>query len=173
MAIAALARIARWKKNGTFTSQQYLAGAKRAFAHLLINNTKYDDDGKENIIDDYCALMGATELWITTGGSVYRHEARKRAHNLAKLISPGGYFIADDKSRPFWHASDAGLPIIALCRYLDKENEQLYRDTALTTIKKALSYTLRVTNDVNNPFGYPRQTFNYKNETTKCFYIPH
>src|SRR5258708_8470991 len=77
MAIAALARIARWKKNGTFTSQQYLAGAKRAFAHLLINNTKYDDDGKENIIDDYCALMGATELWITTGGFVFPDEAKK------------------------------------------------------------------------------------------------
>ena len=38
--------------------------AKRAFAHLLINNIKYCDDKKENIIDDYCALMAATELWI-------------------------------------------------------------------------------------------------------------
>jgi hypothetical protein len=52
MGIAALARISRWKKNGEFTSQQYLDAAKLAFAHLLINNTKYDDDGKENIIDD-------------------------------------------------------------------------------------------------------------------------
>jgi hypothetical protein len=60
MAIAALARISAWKKNGAYTSQQYIDGAKRAFAHLLINNTKYDDDGKENIIDDYCALMAAS-----------------------------------------------------------------------------------------------------------------
>ena len=51
MAIASLARISKWKKSGDFTSKQYLDGAKRAYAHLLINNTKYDDDGKENIID--------------------------------------------------------------------------------------------------------------------------
>jgi hypothetical protein len=173
MAIAALARIARWGKNGSFTSQQYLKGAKRAFAHLLVNNTKYDDDGKENIIDDYCALMASTELWITTDSSIYRNEARKRAHNLAKRITAGGYFIADDKSRPFWHASDAGLPIIALCRYLKKENDPLYRDTALSTVKKALDYTLKVTNDVSNPFGYARQTFIYKNEVKEGFFIPH
>jgi Cellulase N-terminal ig-like domain/Glycosyl hydrolase family 9 len=55
MAIAALARISRWKKHGEYTSAQYLDAAKRAFAHLLKYNTKYDDDGKENIIDDYCA----------------------------------------------------------------------------------------------------------------------
>jgi hypothetical protein len=173
MAIAALARISRWKKNGDFTSQQYLDAAKRAFAHLLINNTKYDDDGKENIIDDYCALMAATELWIATDSSLYRDEARKRAHNLEKRISPGGYFISDDGSRPFWHASDAGLPVVALCRYLKKENDQAYRDPALTTIKTALLYTLRVTNDVSNPFGYARQTFRYKNKIKEGFFIPH
>ena len=53
-----------WQKHGDFTSAQYLAAAERAFAHLQVYNTKYDDDGKENIIDDYCALMAATELWI-------------------------------------------------------------------------------------------------------------
>jgi len=173
MAIAALARISHWKKNGAFTSQQYLDGAKRAFAHLLVNNTKYDDDGKENIIDDYCALMAATELWIATDSSLYRDEARKRAHNLEKRISPGGYFIADDGSRPFWHASDAGLPVVALCRYLKKENDQAYRSVALNTVKTALLYTLKVTNDVSNPFGYARQTFRYKNEIKEGFFIPH
>jgi len=173
MAIAALARISRWKNDGDFTSQQYLAGAKRAFDHLLINNTKYDDDGKENIIDDYCALTAATELWIATDSSLYRDEARKRAHNLEKRISPGGYFISDDGSRPFWHASDAGLPVVALCRYLAKENDQAQRAAALSTVKTALLYTLRVTNDVSNPFGYARQTFRYKNEIKEGFFIPH
>jgi len=173
MAIAALARISRWKKSGDFSSRQYLDGAKRAFAHLLVYNTKYDDDGKENIIDDYCALMAATELWIATDSGLYRDEARKRARNLEKRISPGGYFIADDGSRPFWHASDAGLPVVALCRYLGKENEQGYRQAALNTIKTALLYTLRVTNDVTNPFGYARQTFRYKNEIKEGFFIPH
>ena len=78
-----------------------------AFEHLLANNTKYDDDGKENILDDYCALMAATELWISTNNSSYRDEARKRAGNLNKRMSDRGYFIANDGNRPFWHASDA------------------------------------------------------------------
>jgi hypothetical protein len=57
LAIAALARISRWPTGGEFTPAQYLEGAKRAFAQLEANNTKYDNDGKENIIDDYGALM--------------------------------------------------------------------------------------------------------------------
>jgi hypothetical protein len=173
MAIAALARISQWKKNGSFTSQQYLDGAKRAFNHLLINNTKYDDDGKENIIDDYCALMAATELWIATNDALYRDEARKRAHNLAERMTPFGYFRANDSNRPFWHASDAGLPVVALTRYLKKETNEARRDTALDVIKKAVGYYLGCTNDVSNPFGYARQTFIYKGAVKEGFFIPH
>jgi len=173
MAIAALARISQWKKNGEFTSQQYLDVAKRAFAHLLLNNTKYDDDGKENIIDDYCALMAATELWIATDSSLYRDEARKRAHNLATRMTENGYFIANDGNRPYWHASDAGLPVVALSRYLTKENDIPQRTSALATIKKALDYNLSVTNRVVNPFDYARQTFMYKGQVKDGFFIPH
>jgi hypothetical protein len=173
MAIAALARISRWKKNGDFTSKQYLDGAERAFAHLLIYNTKYDDDHKENIIDDYCALMAATELWITTNQAVYKTEARKRAHHLAMRLSKAGYFIADNGSRPYWHASDAGLPIIALVRYLKIENDPVFRSEALQTIRRSLDYELKVTADVSNPFGYARQTFRYKDSIKNGFFIPH
>jgi len=173
MAIAALARISRWKKDGAYTSAQYLDAAKRAFAHLLINNTKYDDDGKENVIDDYCALMAATELLMATNEPLYREEARKRANNLSGRITPRGYFRADDADRPFWHASDAGLPVIALCRYLEKENDKAYRSGALKTIKKALDYNLRVTGETSNPFGYARQTFKYKGVIKDGFFIPH
>ncbi|MEP6613385.1 MAG: glycoside hydrolase family 9 protein [Mucilaginibacter sp.] len=173
MAIAALARISQWKKHGGYTSQQYLDAAKRAFAHLLINNTKYDDDGKENIIDDYCALMAATELWIATNNNLYRNEARKRAQNLTKRMSPEGYFIANDANRPYWHASDAGLPVVALSRYLTKEKDGAMRTAALGTIKKALDYNLAVTNKVSNPFGYARQSFLYKGEVKDGFFIPH
>jgi hypothetical protein len=173
MGIAALARISQWKKHGEYTSKQYLDGAKRAFAHLLVNNTKYDDDGKENIIDDYCALMAATELWIATNEPLYRDEARKRAENLNKRMSADGYFIANDANRPYWHASDAGLPVVALSRYLDKEKDAALRSSALTTIKKALDYNIAVTNRVSNPFGYARQSFLYKGTVKDGFFIPH
>ncbi|MDB6068050.1 MAG: hypothetical protein JWR26_4258 [Pedosphaera sp.] len=173
MAIAALARISQWKKEGAFSSQQYLAGAERAFAHLQANNLKYDDDGKENIIDDYCALMAASELWMATDKTVYRDEARKRAKNLAGRMTPQGYFIANDANRPFWHASDAGLPVIALARYLDKEDDPQARTAALATIKRALDYNLRVTGDTINPFGYARQTFLFRGQAKDGFFIPH
>jgi hypothetical protein len=173
MAIAALARAARWPQHGEYTQAQYLAGAKRAFAHLRVHNKEYDDDGKQNIIDDYCALMAATELWISTHEAEYRLEARKRATNLTRRLSPQGYFIADDGNRPFWHAADAGLPVIALCRYLEQEKDTRYRTPALATIKKALDYNLRVTQEVSNPFGYARQTFRYQNKIQNGFFIPH
>jgi hypothetical protein len=173
MAIAALARISQWKQDGQFSSRQYLEAAVRAFAHLQANNTKYDDDGKENIIDDYCALMAASELWIATDQGDYREAARQRAKNLAARMTQGGYFIASDSTRPFWHASDAGLPVVALARYLDKEDEQAFRASALDTIKKALDYYLRVTTNVSNPFGYARQTFLFRGQIRGGFFIPH
>jgi hypothetical protein len=173
MAIAALARISRWGKSGDYTPQQYLDAARRAYAHLVVNNTKYDDDGKENIIDDYCALMAATELWIATDSNYYRDQARIRAAHLNTRMTPAGYFISDDGSRPFWHASDAGLPIVALTRYLDKEEDTSFRTPALSTIRQALAYNLRVTAGVPNPFGYARQTFRYKNSIVDGFFIPH
>jgi hypothetical protein len=173
MAIAALARISQWKKDGDFTSKQYLDGAKRAFAHLLINNTKYDDDGKENIIDDYCALMAATELWIATDSNLYRDEARKRAKHLQARQTPEGYFVADDGTRPYWHASDAGLPIVALSRYLEKEQDAELKKTALNVITKNLAYNIKVTAEVQNPFGYARQTFSYEGKIKTGFFIPH
>jgi hypothetical protein len=173
MAIAALARMSQWKKNGLyFTSQNYLDGAKRAFAHLLTNNTSYLYDGKENIIDDYCALMAATELWIATDSSLYRDQSRTRAQNLTARMSTPGYFIADNGTRPFWSACDAGLPVLSLVRYLDKESDAARRDAALATIKKALDYELSVTNRVSNPFGYPRQNFTYSNSVHEGFFIP-
>ncbi|HTD93905.1 MAG TPA: glycoside hydrolase family 9 protein, partial [Chitinophagaceae bacterium] len=173
MAIAALARIARWKKNGEYTSTEYLEAARRAFAHLLINNTRYDDDGKENILDDYCALMAATELWITTDEALYRDEARKRASNIIHRMSGDGYFIANDSGRPFWHASDAGMPVVALSRYLANEKDEALRKNAIATIRQALEYNLRVTADVANPFGYARQSFLYQGKVREGFFIPH
>lgn len=173
MAIAALARISQWKKNGEFTSQQYLDGAKRAYAHLLKYNTKYDDDGKENIIDEYCALMGATELWIATNDNFYKEESRKWAHKLENRITDKGWFKSNDGNRPFWHAADAGLPVVALTRYLKKETDTKERNAATMVIKKALDYNLAVTNNVSNPFGYARQSFLFQGKIKDGFFIPH
>lgn len=173
MAIAALARVSKWNKSGDYTSKQYLDAAKRAYAHLLINNLKYADDGKENIIDNYCALMAASELWMATDSAFYETESRKWASKIEKRLSSKGYFISDDVDRPYWHAADAGLPIVALTRYLDKEKNIQFRKSALEIIKKNLNYQVAVTNEVENPFGYARQTFKFKGAIKNGFFIPH
>jgi len=55
-----------------------------------------------------------------------RDEARKRALHLTLRMSPEGYFIANDAGHPFWHASDAGMPVVALARFIDKEKDPNY-----------------------------------------------
>ncbi len=168
MGIAVLARISKWKKEAG-----YLEAAERAFAHLQANNLKYADDHKENIIDDHCALLAATELWIATDKPEYRAAARLRASQLIKRQNAEGYFIADGGKRPYWHASDAGLPVIALARYLDKETESASREPALAAIRAFLDYQLRVTAKTVNPFGYARQSFLFRGELKDGFFIPH
>ena len=173
IAIASLARISQWKKSGSFSASQYLYAAERAFAHLQKFSVSYDDDHENNIIDDYCALMAASELWLATGKDLYRNQARIRAENLNKSVSPQGYFYANKAHRPFWHAADAGLPVIALARYLDVEKNSTFREKALTTIRKALDYNLKITSETVNPFGYARQTFMINGQVQNGFFIPH
>src|SRR5258708_36362263 len=117
--------------------------------------------------------MAATEVWIATDSAFYRAQARKSAASLADRMTADGYFRAGDTRRPFWHASDAGLPVVALARYLKKEKEGALRERMLGVIKKALDYNLRVTGGVSNPFGYARQTFLYKDSVKDGFFIPH
>ncbi len=160
MAIAALARVARLKHDGEFTSADYLATAERAFAHLEAHNLEYLDNGEENIIDDYCALLAATELARATDKPEYFSKAAQRADSLLGRLSSGhghdGWWRADNGTRPFFHASDEGLPIAALVDYL-----AIAPDADRTRIGLALSRAVRhllaVTSEVENPFAYPRQ----------------
>ena len=170
MSIAALARAAHWKVDGSFTSAQYLAGAKSAFDYLNTNGVKYDDDGKENVIDDYTGLLAATELYATTQDATYLQAARARATSLIGRLSTDGYFIADGGARPFWHASDAGLPTVALARYVQIETDEGKRGLVKQAIQKHLDYLLAVTGAVANPYGYARQ---HIAAGTAGFFIPH
>ncbi|UBM58005.1 ThuA domain-containing protein [Marinilongibacter aquaticus] len=174
MGVAALARISQWKAKSEYSPEEYLSAAERAFEHLQKHSIEYIDDHKENILDDYSALMASTELWIATGKEKYKVEARKRANRLTGRISNEGFFWSDDeKTRPFWHASDAGLPLLSLIRYLDVEQDSGQRQKALKTIKKWIDYQLRVSTEVPNPFAYPRQTFRFEHKIQNGFFIPH
>jgi len=135
------------------------------------------NDGKENILDDYCALLAATELYRTTEKTKYQQVAEKRAQQLLKRLTTWktyhDYWRADDKDRPFFHPSDAGLPIVSLLEYypLATYETQLSIKRA---VKRSLSFELAITQEVSNPFGYSRQlTQDTLGVRKSTFFFPH
>ncbi|RAW00916.1 glycoside hydrolase family 9 protein [Pseudochryseolinea flava] len=177
MAIASLAMASAYKVSGEFSNAEYLRVAEEAFAFLEKNNVAYCNDRKENIVDDYCALLAATALYQATGKPSYRISAAVRAKKLStRLVTSGthkDYWRADDGDRPFFHASDAGLPVVALTNYLSIASDD-ERNALLTVIKRSLTFELNVTKEVNNPFGYARQLVQNKGGVKRTnFFFPH
>jgi len=81
IAIAALARAAALSVPGE-RGDDYLLVAEEAWAFLAANNPALTNDGQENIVDDYCALLAATELYMTTRKAEYKAAADARAASL-------------------------------------------------------------------------------------------
>ena len=183
IAIAALARAAMLGKqigqHGEFSEAQYLADAEKAFAHLQANNRKYCNDGVENIIDDYTALLAATELYHATKKGAYLKAARLRAANLNGRLTRDGWFVSDEKDRPYYHGAEAGFPILSLVYYLDVETDAVRIDATKATLRKALVWQLALDRAVANPYNYARQTFRiFKDgklaaERKEGFFMPH
>jgi hypothetical protein len=160
--IAALARAAALKRDGEYRSARYLAAAEKGFAHLQAHNLEYVDDHQENILDDYAALLAATELYLASHRPGHLQAARVRAESLVRRLDRDdrwkGYWRAGaDGKRTFFHAVDAGLPVVALLRYADAEPEAARRQAALAAVSTSLAFELAVTDEVPNPFGYARQ----------------
>lgn len=177
MAIAALALAGTMPAKGDFPRDVYIHTAEDAFQFLNAHNTELLNDGKENILDDYCALMATTELYKATKKQLYREAADKRANQLmGRLTSDGAfhdYWRADDGKRPYFHPSDAGLPIISLLEYMQIADASQQRHV-LTSVERSLRFELRVTTDVNNPFGYARQLVRMGNgQVRTAFFFPH
>lgn len=177
MAIAALALAGTMPEDGDFPHARYLATAESAFAFLQAHNAELLNDHTENILDDYCALMAATELYRATHLPIYLAAADRRADRLmARLTSSGdfrNYWRADNATRPFFHPSDAGLPVISLLRYATiagAANQQRVRDV----VRKSLEFELATTREVNNPFDYARQLVRMGNgQIRTAFFFPH
>jgi hypothetical protein len=177
VAIAALALASTFPYPGEFSKADYLKAAEDAFAYLEKNNLKMVNDGKENIVDDYCALTAATELFKATRKPVYKEAADRRAKSLiSRLISSGkyqNYWRADDKDRPFFHASDAGFPVVSLLYYSDVADADTQK-AVLDAVKKSLTFELGITNEVANPFGYARELVQDKTGNRRTsFFFPH
>jgi hypothetical protein len=175
LAIAALARASTYSVTGDYTKADYLAAATDAFAFLQANNTGMTNDKKENIQDDYNALLAATELFKATKDNQYLQAADAKAANmLNRLTSWQGfhdYWRADAADRPFFHPSDAGLPVVSLLSYLDITGAQAQ---VLAVVRRSLEFELAATTDTSNPFGYARQLIQGKDGNRYTgFFMPH
>lgn len=173
LSIAALAMASAYDTCGEFSNAAYLKAAEDAFAFLEKENVQMTNDKKENIVDDYCALSAATELYKATKKEVYLQAANKRATQLMNRLTAKGYFRADDKDRPFFHPSDAGLPVVSLLNYYTVATADI-QVKVKETIRRSMQYELSLTAEVNNPFGYSRQ---YTEDTAgirkTSFFFPH
>ena len=178
VAIAALALASTMDDaDGDFTRQDYLNTAESAYRFLDAHNKELTNDGVENIVDDYCALLAATELYRATHDEVWRQAADHRADSLmSRLITHDGqqdYWRADAGTRPFFHPTDAGLPVVALVEYASIATAAQHK-AVQDVVRRSLAYELRVTGDVNNPFGYARQLVRMGNGTMRtAFFFPH
>ncbi|MFJ5265618.1 glycoside hydrolase family 9 protein [Streptomyces sp. NPDC088387] len=180
LAIAALARAATLDDHGDFSHADYLAAAENAFVHLEAHNTEYLDDGTESIVDDYAALLAASEL-VAAGASAAcgAHEvARRRARSLiSRYFRPEngpGWFVADTEERPFFHAVEAGLPVLALLRFAQLLPVASEAAPATATAVRAMLDTIDRSHAVPNAFGYPRQRVQPSGGVPRdAFFFPH
>lgn len=177
MAIAALAIASTHDTSGDYSSGDYLKAAEDAFAFLEKENVRMTNDGKENVIDDYCALNAATELYKATRRVEYQAAAEKRADQLIGRLGSWGnytnYWRADNTDRPFFHPADAGLPLVSLLYYYPYASEAT-RIHIKTAVRKSMEHELSITHEVNNPFGYSRQLVqDTLGKRHSSFFFPH
>jgi hypothetical protein len=177
MAIAALAVASTMPADGDFPRATYLRTAEEAFQFLETHNREMVNDGIENILDDYCALLAATELYKATHKETYLASADRRAALLmARLNTQGAYrdyWRADGDTRPYFHPSDAGLPAITLTEYSQIAAPAAQKQ-ARETVERSLRFELAVTGEVNNPFGYARQLVRMGDgQVRSAFFFPH
>ncbi|HDM8212322.1 TPA: glycoside hydrolase family 9 protein [Vibrio harveyi] len=179
ISIAALASTARLDVHGEFDQQKYRNAAENGYWHLKEHNTQYLNDGEENIIDEYCALLAAVELFKTTKEIRYLEESRVWAKRLSTRQTSDEYIqhfwsANQDGSRPYFHAAEAGLPVIALCEYLTIEDDSERASVAKQIITQACEFEVSITNKVKNPFGYPRQYVKGVDEAKRdAFFVAH
>jgi Glycosyl hydrolase family 9/Cellulase N-terminal ig-like domain len=177
LAIAALALASSFGVSGDFEPAGYLKAAEDAFAFLEKNNHLYANDGKENIVDDYCALLAASELFRATKTGKYKEAADRRARSLMARLTGSGkhkdYWRADDGDRPFFHPADAGLPLVSLVNYYEIADGSV-KEKVRDAVRRSLSFEMAVTREVANPFGYSRQLVQSKDGTRRTsFFFPH
>ena len=85
-----------------------------------------------------------------------------------------GYLSVNGTDRPFFHAADAGMPVVNLLNYCAVERQAEDKAAVLAVCEKLMRHELSVTNEVANPFGYARQFVEHGDGTKENqFFYPH
>lgn len=177
--IAALAAASRLGVHGEYDQQKYRNAAENGYWHLKEHNTQYLNDNEENIIDEYCALLASVELFKATKETRYLEESRLWAQRLVVRQMSNEqiqhfWSANQDGSRPYFHAAEAGLPVIALCEYLSIEDDSVQTESVKRIVNRACEFEIKISNKVTNPFGYPRQYVKGVNESKRdAFFVAH
>ncbi len=159
MAVAALALAAGAGEGGSYSTDDYKAAALRGLRHLVEHGLSYLDDGQENLIDETCALLGAAELAaIAPEPDVMAELERRLRGMLGRRRDTGGHVwlaMDDAGERSWFHASDAGLPALALARAAELHPSLAEADAAVQLAEEWLAAVVQLGGSAGNPFGYP------------------
>ena len=162
MAAAALALASTLGDGPDHAAVEYRDAALRGFRHLQRHGLGYLDDGRENIIDDTCALLAAVELASAFGDDV-PDRSDVGARGACDRVSSGRrretdghvWLAADDGERSWFHASDEGLPGLALLLLAEYESRPRRAQRA-SSLPNSSASRLALDASRSNPFGYPR-----------------
>lgn len=187
MAVAALARAARAKTASTelwpaeYKAEDYGNSAVKGYEWLKTHGRQYSDDKKANIIDDYCQLMAAVELFALKGEEPYRQDAIAMAKSImARMSEHDGtlYLRAGcDDSRSYFHSSDEGMPIFALLLFIELVLEKTGKDSmyaeTVNAVEKLVLAEIERAGSVPNPFNHPVHYVRKDSKGKKSFFMPH
>jgi beta-glucosidase family 9 (EC:3.2.1.21) len=131
------------EEQSTGDSHAYLTGQ----APLLSGDRHIGSKDRHVNSNSDCPFLSEARGWMK------KLVARQRSDETCQY-----YWSANaDGSRPFYHAADAGLPGLALIRYLDVETDPSHQAIAQTALERACQFELNLTQTADNPFAYPRQ----------------
>jgi hypothetical protein len=175
MTVAALARAARRGERGDLSPVIYRDAAEKGYEALRNWNRQYLEDSKENLLDEYCMLLAAVELYHLTQDPHYSKDASIWANAVLERQMPGGWLrVSDESERPFFHASDAGLPWFALWEYAQIESDTKVLSRVYQALSLGIQDQIGITQEVENPFGLARQWVQGTQSPLRTsFFVPH
>jgi hypothetical protein len=162
MTSAALAVAASLGDGPDHTADDYRAVALRGFDHLRLHGVTYLDDGRENLIDDTCALLAAAELADVLGDATPPGVDDELEHRVARVLTRRRttddhvWLCADEAGERSWfHASDEGLPGLALLRFAQVRPHHRRAEDARRLATELVTSQVALDESLSNPFGYP------------------